>query len=78
MILPADERIKSKATIHPAWPSFSTPQGKAIKYGAESCPRTIDILGRTGGVIMDPSHTEDDLKDIIRAIRKVFPSVSPA
>ncbi|MCY2995829.1 MAG: DegT/DnrJ/EryC1/StrS family aminotransferase [Planctomycetota bacterium] len=78
VILPADERIKSKATIHPAWPSFSTPQGKAIKYGAESCPRTIDILGRTGGVIMDPSHTEDDLKDIIRAIRKVFPTVSPA
>ncbi len=78
VILPADGRIESKATIHPDWPSFSTPQGKAIKYGAESCPRTIDILGRTGGVIMDPSHTEDDLQDIIRAIRKVFPAVSAA
>lgn len=72
VILPADHRIESKATIHPDWPSFSTPRGKAIKYGAESCPRTIDILSRTGGVIMDPSHDEDDLKDIIRAIRKVY------
>jgi 8-amino-3,8-dideoxy-alpha-D-manno-octulosonate transaminase len=72
VVLPADKRIESKATIHPDWPSFSTPQGKAIKYGAESCPRTIDILGRTGGVIMDPSHTADDLQDIIAAIRKVY------
>ena len=48
------------------------PQGKAIQYGAESCPRTIDILGRIGGVIMDPSYTDDDVKDIVRAIRKVY------
>ena len=78
VILPADQRIESKVTIHPDWPSFSTPQGKAIKYGAESCPRTIDILARTGGVIMDPSHTEEDLKDIIRAIRKVYRAIGPA
>ena len=37
VILPADPRIAKKATIHPAWPSFQTPQGKAIRYGAESC-----------------------------------------
>jgi 8-amino-3,8-dideoxy-alpha-D-manno-octulosonate transaminase len=72
VVLPADSRIAAKATIHPDWPSFSTPQGKAIKYGAESCPRTIDILGRTGGVLMDPSHTAEDLQDIVRAIRKVY------
>lgn len=72
VILPADKRVESKATIHPDWPSFNTPQGKAIKYGAESCPRTIDILGRMGGPIMDPNFTDEDCKDIVRAIRKVY------
>lgn len=72
VILPADKRIESKMTIHPDWPSFSTPQGKAIQYGAESCPRTIDILGRMGGPIMDPNFTDEDCRDIIRAIRKVY------
>ncbi len=72
VVLPADPRIAEKRTIHPQWPSFNTPQGKAIRYGAESCPRTIDILGRTGGVIIDPKYTENDLQDIVRAIRKVY------
>ena len=72
VVLPRDSRIESKLTIHPDWPSFNTPQGKAIKYGAESCPRTIDILNRTGGVIMDPKFTDEDCQDIVRAIRKVY------
>jgi 8-amino-3,8-dideoxy-alpha-D-manno-octulosonate transaminase len=78
VILPADHRIANKATLHPAWPSFQTPEGKAIRYGSESCPRTIDILGRAGGVVMDPNFTDDDVKDIIRAIRKVFIGMGPA
>jgi len=78
VILPVDKRIESKATVHPGWPSFNTPEGKAIRYGAECCPRTIDIINRTGGVIMDPNFTEDDLKDIIRAIRKVYLALNTA
>ena len=78
VILPADPRIEKKVTIHPDWPSFNTPQGKAIRYGRESCPRTIDILGRMGGVIMDPNFTEEDLQDIIRAIRKVYLAMAAA
>ena len=72
VILPANERIEKKLTVHPDWPSFNSPQGKAIRYGAESCPRTIDIIDRFGGVIMDPTFTDDDVKDIARAIRKVY------
>ena len=45
VILPTDERIENKVTVHPDWPSFQRPEGKAIRYGAECCPRTIDILG---------------------------------
>ncbi len=72
VILPIDERVEKKVTVHPDWPSFNTPQGKAIRYGAECCPKTIDIVGRLGGVIMDPNFTDDDVKDIIVAIRKVY------
>lgn len=72
VILPADGRIAKKATIHPEWPSFNSPRGKEICYGAESCPRTIDIIGRFGGVTIGPRYTEDDVKDVIRAIRKVY------
>ncbi len=78
VILPIDGRIENKATIHPEWPSFTSPQGKAIRYGRECCPRTIDILGRMGGVIMDPNFTDDDVKDIVRAIRKVYLAMGPA
>lgn len=77
-ILPADPRIAAKATIHPAWPSFQSEAGKAIRYGAESCPRTIDILNRHAGVIMDPNWSEEDVKDVIKAIRKVFVGIGPA
>jgi hypothetical protein len=76
--LPTDKRIENKVTIHPDWPSFNSPQGKAIRYGSECCPRTIDILGRTGGVIMDPNFTDEDLKDIVRAIRKVYLAMGAA
>ncbi|MCU0961558.1 MAG: aminotransferase class I/II-fold pyridoxal phosphate-dependent enzyme [Pirellulaceae bacterium] len=78
VILPIDERIERKATVHPDWPSFNTPRGKAIQYGAECCPRTIDIIDRMGGVIMDPNFTDQDLADIVTAIRKVYLALNHA
>jgi 8-amino-3,8-dideoxy-alpha-D-manno-octulosonate transaminase len=78
VILPIDERIKSKNTLHPDWPSFNTPQGKAIRYDEACCPKTIDIIGRMGGVIMDPNFTNGDVEDIIAAIRKVYVAMRSA
>ncbi len=78
VILPIEPRIEGKVTIHPGWPSFSSPEGRAIRYGRECCPRTIDILGRHAGVTLDPSFTEEDLKDIARAIRKVYLAMGKA
>jgi 8-amino-3,8-dideoxy-alpha-D-manno-octulosonate transaminase len=78
VILPMDKRIESKATIHPDWPSFRSPRGEAIAYGAACCPRSIDIIGRYAGVTMDPHHTDEDLKDVARAIRKVYTAMGPA
>ncbi len=74
-VLPAVPHIENKVTLHPDWPSFNSPQGRAIQYGRESCPRTIDILQRAVGVRMNPSYTEQDVQDIIRAIRKVYVTI---
>jgi 8-amino-3,8-dideoxy-alpha-D-manno-octulosonate transaminase len=74
-ILPLDPIVMNKATAHPAWPSFNTPRGKAIRYGPEACPRTIDILNRFAAVWIDPKHTEQDTQDIATAIRKVYPVI---
>jgi dTDP-4-amino-4,6-dideoxygalactose transaminase len=77
-ILPISERIENKVTVHPRWPSFQTPEGSAIRYGRECCPRTIDILNRAGGVIMDPKFSEADLQDVVKAIRKVYTALDLA
>jgi len=74
-ILPIQPYIENKATVHAAWPTFNSDRGKAIRYGAASCPRTIDILGRFGGVLMDPKFSGRDTDDIVAAIRKVYPKV---
>ena len=75
VVLPIQTYAEKKLAHHPAWPSFNTPRGKAIQYGAASCPRTIDILNRFGGVLLDPGFTESDTNDVIAAIRKVWPKV---
>jgi hypothetical protein len=65
----------AKKTVHPQWPSFTSERGRAIRYGAETCPRTVDVLGRFGGVMMDPKYTRAEVTDIVGAIRKVYPEV---
>jgi 8-amino-3,8-dideoxy-alpha-D-manno-octulosonate transaminase len=75
-VLPTEPYIEQKLTVHPAWPSFTSLRGKAIRYGAASCPQTLDILGRFGGVRLHPKYTRQDTDDIVAALRKVYPSVS--
>ena len=76
MILPIEPYIEKKVTAHPAWPTWNSPRGKAIQYGAASCPRTIDILSRFAGAMIHPMYTEKDVDDIVRAIRKVYPTIA--
>jgi len=75
VILPVQNYAEKKLTLHPEWPSFRVGRGPEIRYGAASCPRTIAILDRFGGVLLDPKFSERDIQDIITAIRKVYPQV---
>ena len=53
----------------------TAPRARRSGTARECCPRTIDILDRAGGVMMDPNFTDDDVKDIVKAIRKVYPAI---
>ena len=75
VILPIVPAIEQKVTVTPRWPSFSSDRGKSIRYGRECCPRTIDILSRFAGVMMNPKYTERDTEDAIAAVRKVYPAI---
>jgi 8-amino-3,8-dideoxy-alpha-D-manno-octulosonate transaminase len=71
VVLPISPYIESKQQPHPAWPSFNTPRGKAMRYGAECCPRTTDISNRAATLSVGAKYSDDDLKDIVSAITKV-------
>jgi 8-amino-3,8-dideoxy-alpha-D-manno-octulosonate transaminase len=75
VILPVQSYIENKWTAHPAWPAWNSPRGKAIRYGAACCPRTIDILNRFAGVPVGPKYTRRDIEDIVAAVRKAYPQV---
>jgi 8-amino-3,8-dideoxy-alpha-D-manno-octulosonate transaminase len=77
-LLPIQPGVEQKLTTHPDWPSFTTPRGRAIRYGAECCPRTIAVHRRFAGIALDPKFTRRDVDDIIAAIRKVYPAAARA
>lgn len=74
VILPVQSYIENKITVHPAWPTWTSARGKAIRYGAPSCPRTIDILSRFAGIPVGPRYTRQDTEDIVAAVRKAYPA----
>ena len=75
VILPIEPFIEKKQTVEAGWPSFANTEGKAVAYGAACCSRTIDIWNRYAGVPIDPKYSDQDVADIVAAIRKVYPAV---
>ena len=75
VLLPLESFIEKKQTVEGGWPSFASTEQKAISYGSGCCPRSIDIWERYVGVGMDPKYSDQDVADIIAAVRKVYPVV---
>lgn len=76
VVLPVLPYIEKKMTLHAAWPTWTSARGRAILYGPASCPRTLDVLDRFAGPLIDPKYTRRDTDDIIAAIRKVYPRIA--
>ena len=75
VLLPTQPHIIAKRATHPNWPTWNSPAGKAVRYGEESCQRTIAVLDRFAGVSLDPKFGRDETRDVVAAIRKVYPAV---
>lgn len=76
VVLPVLPYIEKKITLHPAWPTWTVGRGKSIRYGAATCPQTLDVLSRFAGPSIDPKFTRRDCDDIVAAIRKVYPAIA--
>ena len=74
VILPVVPYVQQKQNpnMDASWPSFSSPGAKALHYGASCCPRSLAIYDRYVGVPMDPQYSDQDVADIIAAVRKVY------
>lgn len=73
VLLPTEPSVVNKQTRHPNWPSFASPEGRAIRYGRETCRQTLDIFDRFVQIRMGPKYSDEDVARIIQAIREVFP-----
>jgi 8-amino-3,8-dideoxy-alpha-D-manno-octulosonate transaminase len=74
-LLPIVPHIEAKQGLEEGWPSFSTPHGKEITYGAQCCPKTQEILDRYVEIYMDPKFSDQDVNDVVAAVRKVYMGV---
>lgn len=72
VFLPAEEAVIAKRARHPAWPSFQTPEGRAIRYGADTCPQTAGLLDRFVQVRVGPRFTERVDRYLVECIRQVW------
>jgi 8-amino-3,8-dideoxy-alpha-D-manno-octulosonate transaminase len=69
--LPTMGYIEDKVAPHPNWPSFNTPRGKAMRYGAECTPRSVDLKNRYASLYIGPKWSNADLDDVVAAVTKV-------
>jgi hypothetical protein len=42
-----------------------------MQYGAECCPRSIDLKARYASLYIGPKWTDADLDDVVAAVTKV-------
>ncbi|RJP20175.1 MAG: DegT/DnrJ/EryC1/StrS family aminotransferase [Candidatus Omnitrophota bacterium] len=72
VLLPVAESVMQKQTRHPNWPSFTSPEGKAIEYGPDTCRQTLDIYDRFVQIRIGPKYTDEMNDWIIAGVREVY------
>ncbi len=72
VLLPIQESVINKRTRHPDWPSFTSPEGKKIKYGPDCCRQTLDIFDSFVQIRVGSKYTQRINDYIIDAVRQVY------
>ncbi len=75
ILLPVADSVIKKNTRHPNWPSFNSPEGKAIEYGPETCKQTLDIYDRFVQIRIGPKFTDKENDWIVDAVREVYSKI---
>lgn len=75
VLLPVEESVINKRARHPVWPSFRSPEGRAIQYGAQCCPKTIEILDRFVQIRIGPKYTQRIDDYIVDTVREAWSTV---
>jgi len=76
VLLPVEQSVINKRTRHREWPSFSSPEGKKIKYGPDSAAQTLEIFDHFVQVRVGAKYTQRINDYIIDAIRQVYSSLA--
>ncbi|MCU0915231.1 MAG: DegT/DnrJ/EryC1/StrS family aminotransferase [Planctomycetes bacterium] len=71
VLLPIQESVMNKRARHPNWPSFQSPEGRAIQYGPDTCRQTLEIFDRFVLIRVGAKYTEKIDGYLIDAIREV-------
>lgn len=76
ILLPIAESVMNKSTRHPNWPSFNSPEGKAIQYGPESCKQTLEVHDQFVQIRIGCKFTNEMNDRVIAAIKESHAAVS--
>ncbi len=71
VLLPVEESVINKRARHRDWPSFNSPEGKAIQYGPDCCRQTLGVFDRFVQVRVGAKYTPRINDYIVQAIREV-------
>lgn len=72
VLLPIQESVVEKRTRHPHWPSFTSPEGRAIEYGAACCTQTLDLFDRFVQIRVGANYTARIDDYIVEQVTRVW------
>jgi 8-amino-3,8-dideoxy-alpha-D-manno-octulosonate transaminase len=72
VLLPIQESVIQKRTRHPDWPSFTTPEGRAIQYGPDGYTQTLERFDRFVQIRVGANYTARIDDYIVAQVSKVW------
>jgi len=63
--------LNKKSLSATGWPFVPPLYQGSVTYAPDMCPRSLDLLGRTVHLDVNPLYTDEDVTEIIDGLRKV-------